>query len=263
MRLFIIIFCILVSPTDLQYVFGQGFLNLDFESANLAPVPAGEVGGYVSITDAIPAWTAFVDGNPISQVIQNNGTAGGSPSLSIWGSDAPPDSGVLVFQGNYNVILSAGFGGHATSISQAGLVPASANLLLFKASAYSAGSGSFSVSMGDQNLDYYALSTEVNFTIYAADVSAFAGLVKTLTFTDNSAASAWNYEQLDDIQFVSEAVPEPSVPNLLGMCIILVLLKAMRPNTALEATPHSRRRFASGCSGCLTRWVRGASAFGR
>jgi hypothetical protein len=35
------------------------------------------------------------------------------------------------------------------------------------------------------------------------------------------------------------------------------------PNTALEATPHSRRGFASEFSGCLTRWVRGASAFGR
>ena len=35
------------------------------------------------------------------------------------------------------------------------------------------------------------------------------------------------------------------------------------PNTALEATPHSRRGFASEVLGCLTRWIRGASAFVR
>jgi hypothetical protein len=35
------------------------------------------------------------------------------------------------------------------------------------------------------------------------------------------------------------------------------------PNTALEATPHSRCGLAVKVSGCLTRWVRGASAFVR
>jgi hypothetical protein len=35
------------------------------------------------------------------------------------------------------------------------------------------------------------------------------------------------------------------------------------PNTALEATPHSHCDFASEFSGCLARWVRGASAFVR
>jgi hypothetical protein len=37
----------------------------------------------------------------------------------------------------------------------------------------------------------------------------------------------------------------------------------MMPNTALEATPHSLCGFASEFSGCLARWVRGASAFVR
>ena len=33
------------------------FVNLGFESANLAPVPAGQFGGEVSSLDAIPGWT--------------------------------------------------------------------------------------------------------------------------------------------------------------------------------------------------------------
>ena len=42
-----------------------------------------------------------------------------------------------------------------------------------------------------------------------------------------------------------------------------VLIRNRQPNTALEATPHSHCVFASEFSGCLTRWVRGASAFVR
>jgi hypothetical protein len=37
----------------------------------------------------------------------------------------------------------------------------------------------------------------------------------------------------------------------------------MWPNTALEATPHSRRGFASELCGCFESLVRGASAFVR
>jgi hypothetical protein len=52
----------------LQSTHGQGslsfgpssFRNLDFESANLPPVPAGQFGGAVSTTEAIPVGLRMV-----------------------------------------------------------------------------------------------------------------------------------------------------------------------------------------------------------
>jgi hypothetical protein len=62
-------------------------------------------------------------------------------------------------------------------------------------------------------------------------------------------------------------VPEPSIAYLLliglGVIIVLKCWHYTPPNTALEATPHSHCGFASEFSGCLIRWVRGASAFVR
>jgi hypothetical protein len=40
-------------------VHGQGtFQNLDFESANLAPIAAGQLGVEVPIASALPGWSA-------------------------------------------------------------------------------------------------------------------------------------------------------------------------------------------------------------
>ncbi len=64
-------------------VVAQGaFQNLDFESANLPPIPAGQNGGDVSITAALPAWSADIGTTPVSQVLQNNYDLG-SASVSI------------------------------------------------------------------------------------------------------------------------------------------------------------------------------------
>jgi hypothetical protein len=214
-------------------VFAQEFVNLDFESANLPQLNPGQFGGgYVSITDAIPGWSCTIDGNSVTEVINNNGTVGG-PSLSIWGERATNVGGV--FQGTYTVILSAGFGGasgHTTSLFQTGLIPASARALLFKAAPYDSGVGSFSVSLGGQDLDFSSLSIGPNYTLYGATIpSHFAGTVQSLMFTDSSFADTWHYEKLDDIQFTSEPIPEPSVFSSAAVGIGLMLVRRARPNT--------------------------------
>jgi hypothetical protein len=222
-----------VSALVTQSVSAQQFFNLEFESANLPPLAPGEHGDYVSIADAIPGWTCFIDRVQVTQVINNNGTVGG-PSLSIWGPDAPDVGGV--FQGSYTVILSAGFGGdagHTTSIAQTGLIPVSARSLLFKAAPYDPGEGSFSVFMGGQNLDYYALSTGPNYTLYGASISSgLAGTVQALTFTDASFAGTWHYEKLDDVQFTSQPIPEPSVLSLVA--VVLMLSQLSRSNNRMH-----------------------------
>ena len=203
--------CILIFGTVDS--FSQAFVNLDFESANLTAVPAGQFGGYVSSTNAIPSWTAFIDGIQTTQVLQNNGTLG-APSSSIWGPNSPS---VGIFQGQSSVILTAGVGGHTTSLSQTGLVPVSAASLLFEAAPNYSGAGTFLVSLGGQNLNYFALSTGANYTLYGADISAFGGQTETMTFSDTSIGSNFSYEELDAIQFSTSPIPEPSALGLSAL----------------------------------------------
>src|SRR5690348_8043717 len=52
------------------------FQNLNFESANLTPVPSGQFGGLVPITKGLPGWTGYVGTAQATQVLQNNLSTG-------------------------------------------------------------------------------------------------------------------------------------------------------------------------------------------
>ena len=72
------------------------------------------------------------------------------------------------------------------------------------------------VSLGGQNLSCMAISNSLNsygrsYTVYGADISAFAGQTETLAF---SLASP-GHGILDDIQFSPIAIPETSATSLL------------------------------------------------
>src|ERR1700722_1071019 len=64
----------------------QGFVNLDFESANLTPIPQGQLGGLVPISAGLPGWTGFLGSSQTTQVLQNNESTG-SESIYILGTD--------------------------------------------------------------------------------------------------------------------------------------------------------------------------------
>ena len=49
---------------------GQGFIDLDFETANLSPVPPNH-GGPVPIASALPGWSASAGSEPFTEVLQN------------------------------------------------------------------------------------------------------------------------------------------------------------------------------------------------
>ena len=146
-------------------------MNLDFESAELSPIPSGQFGGSVSITNALPGWTGSISASQVTQVLQNNLTLG-LPSIDILG---PNWSFGAIIEGQYTLVLQPG--GSATyssaSISQTGFVPSGTRSLQFKAQTYSA----FSVSLGGQALSLTPLGTGGNYTLYGADVSSFAGQI--------------------------------------------------------------------------------------
>ncbi|HEY5043105.1 MAG TPA: PEP-CTERM sorting domain-containing protein [Verrucomicrobiae bacterium] len=170
----------------------QGFINLNFEKANIV-----FVSGPVATTNALPGWSFFSGTNKQSTVAYN---AYAVPTTSgLVGSNR------LVLNGNFSASLDGN-----ESISQTGLVPNGTESLLFDAT-----SSFLLVSLGDQNLSYTAISTAVNsygdsYTLYAANISAFAGQTEALTFS----SPLGHYGILDNIQFSPQAVPEPATSSL-------------------------------------------------
>ena len=197
---------------------GQGFVNLDFQSAQIifADPPYNHV---IATTNALPYWSAF-DGTGTNSLsfINYNHSAFISP-VTLY-SYSYTNGGSLSI--NYSVLLDLG------SISQTALVPADAQSLFFKSKPNSG----ITVSLGGQDLSYMAISNALDYTLYGAAIpSSFAGQTQTLTFM----ASVNGGGPLDDIQFSPEAVPEP--PAISFFCLgtgILFYVRRRKRQRRLE-----------------------------
>ena len=189
--------------------FSQGFINLNFESAS---IPNGtSSGSAIPISEGLPGWSAYFSSttgtDQTTQVIYNGISTGGF-FISVIDSNAPVFSPI---QGNYSAFL---FGGgdaspYSATISQTGLVPSGTESVLFDAYESEA---SFIVSLGGQNIEVTALQTFSHYTLYGGNIpSSLAGELETLSFTEPPAAgSPPSFFELDDIQFSTSPVPEPS-----------------------------------------------------
>src|SRR5262245_44071430 len=80
------------------------FQNLDFESATVAPIPAGQSDYFVTFDEALPGWTGFVGTNQATYVWQNDVSLG-APNIAILG---PYWSYNTIISGQYSVLLQAG-----------------------------------------------------------------------------------------------------------------------------------------------------------
>jgi len=194
----------------------QPFQNLDFEDATLVPIP-GDPYNRVDFSLALPGWSGFSGTNQLNAALYDNIFLD-STGIGIMDSNFAFLGGVI--QGNYTVFLEAGdqLGGGtvpaSASLSQTGLVPTGTKSLSFLA----ATAGVFTVSLGGVTLNL--VSSPVagqSYSLFQADISAFAGQTNALTFTlfpddprQNNTALA-----LDDIQFSTTQVPEPSSLSLL------------------------------------------------
>ncbi|HAO78406.1 MAG TPA: hypothetical protein DCQ92_05400 [Verrucomicrobia subdivision 3 bacterium] len=192
------------------------FQNLDFESAQLVFIDS-PTNHLIATTSALPGWSAFSGTNQLAHV--RYGIGGIVPP--VWLS-SQTNTGAI--NGSFSVGIGEITGLYTGSISQTALVPADAQSLLFKSGTGISGE-SLTVSLGGQDLSYIAISNALNYTLYGADISSFAGHTETLTFMGGSGGTL-----LDDIQFSQIAVPEPSAISLiwLGSGVLFYVRKRRR-----------------------------------
>jgi hypothetical protein len=201
--------------------FSQDFQNLDFEDATIIPDPSSMYyPEAVYASNAVPGWTVtgcFLGPN---DVVYDSASLG-STSVSILDTNGGAFDGAA-----YSVLLYGGGTATAASISQTATVPVSAESILFEAQNGGYPGGIILVvSLGGQNLSYFALSNGPNYTLYGADISAFAGQREQLMFSALEGENFWN---IDDIQFSSSPVPEPSELALAALGGLLLGFRRWR-----------------------------------
>lgn len=210
---------------------GQGFTDLNFQQGTIVLDHSSPYYPYVAYTsDAVPGWTTTGDLAP-NDILYND-IALGDPAVSIIDKNYgyPPGSSPPLDGNNYGVILYGGAPPGApegVSISQTALVPVTANSILFEANNEGGSLGGvLTLSLGGQNIPFYPLSTGSDYTLYGGDVSGFAGKDEQLIFTALEGGN--NYWELDDIQFSSQAIPEPGVFGLTALGAALLGWRVLR-----------------------------------
>ena len=184
----------------------QGFVNLDFESADVSGYPPRSMD--VPIASALPGWSGFYGNIPVGQVWYDGVSLGGTAISVVDNNVGVPSFGPI--DGVYSAWLFGSYLAPAT-ISQTGLVPTGTKSL--QVDIQSEGTP-FQVSLGGQSLSMVPLQTFPTFTLYGADISSFGGLTENLAFTSPVGSGfpgvPLNFLEVDDIVFSPNAIPEPA-----------------------------------------------------
>jgi len=219
------VFCLTIFCAS-PFVRAQAFTDLNFESATMVPAS----GFYVQFNQAFPGWTGTVDGVQQALVLSNEvylDSAGISIIDNNWTNSTAHLSGFPggVIQGNYTAILMSGntLGANPqpadTTLSQTSLVPIGIQSLQFEAYQVFDSLGAFTVTLDGQNLSLIVISNTLNYTLYSANISAWAGQTAQLSFNvlgENPHVDD-EYLYLDSIQFSTQSVPEPGELDLVAL----------------------------------------------
>ena len=213
---FILIYTTLTVILIDHHCFSQGFINLNFESATITTAPGFSF--YVLESNAIPGWTATplngLDGN---LYIGYDTISLGGAAVFLEDTNAFSGGGPLPLQGLYSILLQ-GYQGDTNnndsnpltaSIGQTGQIPIGSESLEF----WGAGLANFQITFQGQVIPYFSIGNGSGYTIYEANISAFAGDTGQLLFT----ALANGNGLIDNIQFLTTPVPEPSVFGLSAL----------------------------------------------
>ncbi|MEI7533432.1 MAG: PEP-CTERM sorting domain-containing protein [Verrucomicrobiae bacterium] len=189
-----------------QQCYSQGFVNLDFEAANTSGYSPGAI---IPTTVAIPGWSAYFGSSttPSSGMFYDTVSLGGAMVVLEDNNNPSPKP----IQGNYSILLQGSTASTPTSVAigQTKTIPIGTQSLTF----FGVFGGDFRVTFNGQSLAYIVTGSTANYNILAADVSAYAGQAGQLLFT----APVNSYALLDNIQFSTNAVPEPSTFALVGL----------------------------------------------
>ena len=186
--------------------FGQGFVNLDFEMANVSSsLPNNEI----NATNAFPGWDV------LSLWTYHNDESIGGSSISIIDTNAHFTP--LSIQGNYYALLTGnkvqGLG-ITVLLGQTGQIPIGTQMLTFWGDI-----GYMQITFDGHLLAFNTLSNGPNYHVYSADVSAYAGQVGELLFRVPSTIPGGGGGYLDNLQFSPAAVPEPGTLALVGVIV--------------------------------------------
>lgn len=205
---------------------GQGFVNLDLQSASVSDSTSS--GTFVSISDAIPGWTGYL-GDSQQATVLYNALAVGSANLALLKTNNSLE--IQIPAGStYLVVLQAGYNGGpanvSASIAQTGWIPSTANSILFTASfPYASG---WQLMIGGQVIPVSLMGIIGNYGNYTADVSSFAGQVEELRFVALPGSGPTVNLYLTSITFSSIAVPEPNVLSLSALGGLLLAWRRWR-----------------------------------
>jgi hypothetical protein len=209
---------ILLSGLTAATSFGQGFVNLNFESANVAVLPPGQF-EEVSPANAFPGWQLSWGALPATRVLHNTTTAGSVMTSLLDRNDVNRPS----LAGNFSLLLVPGFDPRVqlltfSAITQSGLVPTMTQSLLFKMGhQLPPQNGNLAVTLGGQALSLIPLSVTETYNIYGADIHDWAGQTAELSFIAQWNGFGGSHVRLDDIQFSPVTIPEPGTWALLGL----------------------------------------------
>jgi hypothetical protein len=217
---------LLIIMTNALFCHGQGFVNLNFESASFVPISGDPYNG-VQFAQAFPGWTGTVGGINVTRAL-SNGVFLDTAGISIINSNYNSGGFGGLIQGRYTAILQSGTltntqTGVDTRLFQTGAIPSGTKSIQFQAYEAFDSSGSFNVTLDGTALALVALAAGNNYTLYGADISSWAGQTAQLAFDVPGVTPHRNdeYLYLDAIQFSSQSIPEPGTLALsvLGMLL--------------------------------------------
>jgi hypothetical protein len=184
----------------------QGFVNLDFESANLTGYSPGNV---IPAANAFPGWTVSA-----GYIVYDDFSLSGG-SISIF--DSRPPSYLPPIQGTYFAYVASANNPqnlYSISLGQTGTIPQSAESISFWGN-----DEGMQITFKGRPLDFLVTGNTANYNIYSADISAFAGQTGQLLFT---APPGTGSDMLDNIQLSPSPAPEPSSLGLFALGGLIV-----------------------------------------
>lgn len=230
----------------------QGFVNLNFEQANIVSASGGytPADAYDALvaSSALPYWTVREDGT-VCTAIWGAPVALDETSVALLTASNGYYSGYVPLQGSYSIQLYAYADApsnyyHTASISQTGQIPTGTQSIQFLMVSPPVANGVIQaspiVTINGASINLSAISTSGGVMTMAGDISAYAGTTADLTIlcqaTPGSFPTDENIFTLDNIQFSPQAVPEPSEATLLLIGIAMIRFWLMeRSDSPLKA----------------------------